>query len=46
MPTGQDGDEVNITLRDAFVAPKGCVLLTADYSQLELRFEGVGKWHG
>lgn len=37
MSTGAGTEEVTITLRDAFLAPKGCMLLTADYSQLELR---------
>jgi DNA polymerase I-like protein with 3'-5' exonuclease and polymerase domains len=38
VATGEGSEEVAITLRDAFVAPKGCILLTADYSQLELRY--------
>lgn len=39
MSTGAGTEEVTITLRDAFLAPKGCMLLTADYSQLELRYD-------
>lgn len=37
VPSGDGTNEIAITLRDAFVGPKGCLLLTADYSQLELR---------
>ncbi len=33
IPTRGDGDRV----RDAFVAPKGSVLVSADYSQIEMR---------
>lgn len=38
VPSGVGNGEIAITLRDAFVPPKGCYLLTADYSQLELRY--------
>ncbi|KAL6069130.1 Helicase and polymerase-containing protein TEBICHI [Balamuthia mandrillaris] len=40
-PTSRDGEPqqpmLDISMRDCFVAASGCVLLGADYSQLELR---------
>ena len=44
-PPGADlldgGEEVVVSLRDAVVARSGCVLLSADYSQIEMRVSSL-----
>ena len=37
VPVGADDENACVSLRGAFVAPEGRVLLAADYSQIELR---------